>query len=193
MAGEVLAQINPADLFRETSVGYVLAYQSGLYGGVQGQSRGLSLQKIPRDLIPVPSFIQAAQPKEYYNGQWIVPAAVALATGLTFRFMLCDDGTDPADLGKVVQLEVTPFNLSTAAAPADWSLAASQGTATTGNVTLSATSGAIVIGSIAIVLANLRALAAGNVFGMRLRRVGDAVADTCNGRALLLGGVITNT
>jgi hypothetical protein len=182
MAGEILAQFNPSDLFRESSKGYDAVAQTAVYQTANGASRGLSL----------PKFI-SAQLKEYYNGQWYVPAAVALGTGLTFKFLVVDDGTDAADLGKVIQLEVTPFNLSTALSVVDWSLAASKGTVTTVNVTLGATTGLPVIGSLAIVVANLASLAAGNIFGMRLRRVGDNAADTCAGRVILLGGAITNT
>jgi hypothetical protein len=182
MAGEILAQFNASDLFRETSKGYETTSQTAVYATNNGASRGLSLQK----------FI-SSQLKEYYNGQWFVPAAVALATGLTFKFLVTDDGTNPADLGTVIQLEVTPFNLSTALSVVDWSLPASKGTVTTGNVTLGATSGLPVLASIPIVVANLASLAAGGIFGMRLRRVGDATADTCQGRAILLGGAITNT
>jgi hypothetical protein len=182
MAGEILAQFNASDLFRETSKGYETTAQTAVYQTNAGASRGLSLQK----------FI-SAQLKEYYNGQWFVPAAVALVTGLTFKFMLVDDGTNAADLGSVIQLEVTPFNLSTALSVVDWSLAASKGTPTTVNVTLGATTGLPILASVAIADAGLAGLAAGGIFGMRLRRIGDAAADTCQGRAILLGGSITNT
>jgi hypothetical protein len=182
MAGELLAQFNASDLFRETSTGYKTEAATGLYQTNNGAMRGLSLQKLI-----------SAQLKEYYNGVWFVPAAVALVTGLTFKFIVTDDGTNPADLGTVIQLEVTPFNLSTALSVADWSLPASKGTATTVNITLGSTTGLPVLGSLAIANAGLASLAAGSMFGMRLRRVGDAAADTCQGRALLLGGAITNT
>jgi hypothetical protein len=182
MAGELLAQFNASDLFRETSKGYDVVGQTAVYQTNNGASRGLSL----------PKFI-SAQLKEYYNGVYFVPAAVLLATGLTFEFILTDDGTSPADLGTVVQLEVTPFNLSTALSVVDWSLAASKGTATTLNVTLGATTGLPKLASVAIAAAGLASLAAGGIFGMRLRRIGDATADTCPGRPILLGGAITNT
>jgi hypothetical protein len=182
MAGEILAQFNPGDLFRESSMGFELKAQSVLYQTNNGASRGLSIQKLI-----------SSQLKEYYNGVYYVPAAIALATGLTFKLIVTDDGTQAADLGTVAQFEITPFNFSTALSVVDFSLAASKGTATTGNVTLGSTTGLPVVLSIPIVTANLASLAAGGIFGMRLRRVGDATADTCPGRVVLLGGAITNT
>jgi hypothetical protein len=182
MAGELITQFTASDLYRESSKGYDTVAASVVYQTSVGASRGLGLQKLI-----------SAQLKEYYNGIWVLPSAALLATGLTFKLVITDDGTNPADLGTVIQLEVTPFNLSTALSVVDWSLPASKGTPTTGNITLGATSGLPVVGSIAIAEAGLASLAAGNILGMRLRRVGDATADTCPGRAILLGGIIYNT
>jgi hypothetical protein len=181
-AGSLLTQINPSDLFRETSVGYNLPSQSALYQTANGASRGLSMPKLI-----------AAQLIEYYNGIWTLPTLVAVGTGLTHKLILTDDGTDASDLGKVVRIGITPYNLSTALSVFDFSLAASKGTETFANITLGATTGLPVVGSIAIVAANLASLAAGNIYGIRIRRVGDNAADTCNGRVLLMGGVITDT
>lgn len=183
MAGEILTQFNAGDLFRETSVGYDLKNQSVLYQTNNGAIRGVSLNK----------FLIAGQIVEYYNLTSYVPAAVALATGLTFKFIVTDDGTNAADLGLVIRVGITPYNLSTALTCADWSLAASKGTETFVNVTLGATTGLYVTGSIAIANAGLASLAVTNTFGMRLRRVGDAAADTCASRVILVGGAITNT
>lgn len=183
MAGEILAQFNAGDLFRETPVGYNVRAQSVMYQTNNGATRGVSLNK----------FLTAGGLVDYYNGVYYVPAAVALATGLTFKFIVSDDGTDASDLGKVVRLGVTPYNLSTALSVMDFSLAASKGTETFVNITLGATTGLPVTGSLAIVVANLASLAAGNTFGMRLRRVGDNAADTANNRIILYGGAITNT
>lgn len=182
-AGSLLTQFTAADLYRETSVGYAPANQSTIYQTNNGGSRGLCLNK----------FSIAGQLYEYYNGMWVLPALVAVGTGLTFRLLITDDGTSSADLGLVAQIEITPFNLSTALTVVDWSLAASKGTATTGNVTLGATTGLPKILSIAIVAANLASLATGNILGVRIRRVGDVAADTCPGRIILLGGIITDT
>jgi hypothetical protein len=182
MAGELLTHFNAADLFRETSVGYDYVNNSCVYATSNGGSRGVSFPKLI-----------AAQLNEYYNGMWYVPAAVAIGTGLTFKLIVTDDGTNSADLGLVARFEITPFNLSTASAPVDWSLSGSKGTATAGNVTLSSTTGVIAVLSIAIVAANLASLAATNILGIRIRRVGDNAADTVPGRVILLGGIITNT
>jgi hypothetical protein len=181
-AGSVLAQFSPADLFRETSAGYDIRMQTVLYQTNFGASRGLSLPKLI-----------ASQLIEYYNGMWFTPASIALATGLTHTILLVDDGTNPADLGTAVRIGITPFNLSTALSVVDWSLAASKGTETFVTVTLAATTGKPVIASIPIVTANLVSLAAGSIYGMRLRRVGDNAADTCPGRPILLGGQVADT
>ena len=181
-AGSVLAQFTPADLFRETSVGYSLAPQSAVYLTSNGATRWLSM----------PKFI-SSQLTEWYNGFWFVPAAIALATGLTHTLILTDDGTSPADLGTAVRIGVTPFNLSTALSVVDWSLAASKGTETFATVTLSSTTGKPVTASIPIVTANLASLAAGSIYGLRIRRVGDNTADTCPGRILFGGGQVADT
>jgi hypothetical protein len=183
-AGSLVTQFTAADLYRETSLGYNPWAFATQYVTNNGSSRGACFNKF---VIP------GQQLNEYYNGMWILPTLVALGTGLTFKLILTDDGTDPADLGKVVQVEVTPFNLSVALAKVDWSLPASKGTATTQNVTLGATTGLPVIGTVAIVAANLAGLAAGGILGVRIRRVGDNAADTCNGRVILLGGEIADT
>jgi hypothetical protein len=181
-AGSVLAQFNASDLYRESSLGYDTRIQTAIYQTANGASRGLSLQKL----------IQG-QLIEYYNGMWFTPASIALATGLTHKILITDDGTSPADLGLVVRIGVTPFNLSTALTVVDWSLAASKGTETFVNVTLGATTGIPVIASVAIVVANLASLAAGSIYGMRIRRVGDNAADTCPGRVIILGGQVADT
>jgi hypothetical protein len=181
-AGSLLTHIRPQELYREAVLGYDLINASALYATSFGVTRGLNLNKLI-----------SAQLNEYYSGQWVVPTLVALATGLTIKLNVTDDGTTAGDLGKAVVLEVTPYNLSAANAPVDYSLPASKGTATTGTVTLSSTSGAIAAATIAIVTANLAGLAAGGVLGLRIRRVGDNVADTCMNRVLLLGGLVTDT
>lgn len=183
MAGELLTQFTAGDLFRETSDGYDYVNQSAVYATSNGASRGVRLNK---------QFL-STEPSEYYNGMWYVPAAVALGTGLTFKLIVCDDGTNSADLGLVARLTVTPFNLSASGALIDWSVSGSKGTATSGNVTLSSTSGNPVILSIAIVAANLASLAATDILGVRINRAGTNSADTCNGSIILLGGIITNT
>ncbi len=187
-AGSLLAQMRPADFTRETAVGYNYVNQSGFYATSNGGSAGISLNKfLGAPITTTPNLY------EYYNAIYVLPTLVALGTGLTFRFIITDDGQNAADLGTVVRLEVTPYNLSTALSVADFSLAASKGTATQASVTLGATTGLPVIGSIAIVAANLASLAAGSILGVRLRRAGEASTDTCANRVLCLGGIITDT
>lgn len=181
-AGSVLTQIQPGGLYRETSVGYDAPFNSAVYSTSSGSSRGIRFQKLI-----------SSQLLEYYSGIYYVPALIALGTGLTCKFAVTDNGADANDLGKVVRLEVTPYNLSTASAPIDYSLTASKGTATAANVTLSTTSGVLATCTIAIVTANLASLAAGNWFGIRLRRVGDNAADTCLNDVLCTGGVVYDT
>lgn len=176
MAGELITQFGPQDLFRETSLGFDLKNQSVTVGAF----RGVSLQKL----------IQA-QLKEYYNLAVTVPAAAALATGITIVLNLVDDGTSPADLGTVVDLGVTACNLSGAGALVNFS--ADAGTEATGTATLSATAGNPVQVSIAIANAQLASLAVGNFLGLRIRRIGDNASDTCPGRVVLLGGKVSNT
>jgi hypothetical protein len=182
-AGSLLAQFTAGDLYRETSLGYNPWATSSQYVTNQGSSRGVILNK----------FVIPGQLTEYYNGIWILPSLVALATGLTFKIIITDSGLDPADLGKAVRLEVTPFNFSAALAVVDWSLPASKGTTTAVNQTLGATTGLPVVATVPIVSANLAGLAAGGILGMRIRRVGDNAGDTCNGQVIMLGGQIADT
>jgi hypothetical protein len=179
----VVCTFDASDLYRETSSGYDTVSNSVPYITSNGASRGVSLNK----------FVIASQLYEYYNLLVYIPLNVTITTGLTWKFALTDDGCNSADLGLVVRLEVTPYNLSTASAPVDWSLAGSKGTVTTTNVTLNATSGVIATGTVAIVAANLASLASGNWLGFRVRRVGDNAADTCANRVILLGGLVYDT
>lgn len=181
-SGALLAQITPASLCRESSPGYGLAAQSALYQSAMGSSRGLALPKLTTNQLI-----------EYYNGIWVVPDLVDLATGLTHTLILTDDRSSSLDLGKTVRIGITPFNLSVVPASVDWSLAASRGTETFASVTLGATTGLPILATFVIAAANLAGLITGGIYGIRIRRVGDNAADTCNGRVLILGGMITNT
>lgn len=104
-AGTILAQFNAGDLYRESSNGYDVVNTSTLYSTSNGGARGIRLNK----------FVIASQLYEYYNATYYVPSTVALATGLTFKLLLVDDGTNSADPGLVVRIEITPFNLSASA------------------------------------------------------------------------------
>jgi hypothetical protein len=177
MAGELITQFGPQDLYRETSLGYSLPAQTVLVGNV----RGVSFQKL----------IQS-QLKEYYNLTVVVPAAAALATGITIVLQIVDDGQSSADLGLVARFGIQAANLSASGALVDFSsgLGAAE---VAGNVTLSATSLNPVLLSIAIANANLNSLAVGNILGLRIRRIGDNAADTCANRVACLGGFVKNT
>ena len=179
----VVATFDASDLYRETSTGYDTVNQSAPHITSNGASRGISLNK----------FFIAGQLTEYYNWIGYIPLNVTITTGLTWKMMITDDGTNSADLGLAVRLEVTPYNLSASGAIVDWSVSGSKGTVTAANVTLSSTSGGVATCSIAIVAANLASLASGNWFGFRIRRVGDNAADTCLGRVLLMGGLVYDT
>ena len=177
MAGELITQFGPQDLYRETSLGYALPFVSALPGNV----RGVSFQKL----------IQA-QLIEYYNLSVVVPAAAGLATGITIVFAVVDDGSNAADLGLVVRFGIRAANFSASGATVDFAngLGAAEVAA---NVTLSATSLNPVLCTVAIANANLNSLAAGNILGLRIRRIGDNAADTCAGRVAVLGGIVKNT
>lgn len=120
-----------------------------------------------------------------------IPAALTVGTGLTFTVLVTDDGSDPADLGKVVRLGITVREILTTADELD--LDASAATEATADVTLDATSGQVVIGSIAIANAALDSIGAGDYFAFRIRRLADHANDTAPGRVALVAVGIANT
>ena len=164
MAGELIHQFGPYGLSRESTAGFDPGFQ--LVSG--GAYRGVSLQKLIQSQI-----------QEYYTFTCIVPAAATLATGITVVLNIVDDTTNAVDLGTVLDIGVTPQNLSASGAMTSFS--GGTGTEVTSTITLSATSRNPVQISIAIVNANLSSLAAGNILGLRIRRLGDNVLDTCLG------------
>lgn len=176
MAGELVAQIDAGAWKRETSVGYVPEFQTVPVGNIFG----ISLQKL----------IQS-QLTEYYQYFFTIPANLTVATGLTFQARLTDDGTSAADLGGVVRLGVTAFNMDSGSFLAN--LSAASGAEQTANITLSSTSGALASVSIAIPNAQLASAGAGNNVLIRLRRIGDNAADTCPGRVVLVNAHVKNT
>jgi hypothetical protein len=182
MAGELIATFGVQDLYPERNQ----AYDDKLKTVVVGALRGVGLPRLLR-----------AQVVEKYNFSCIVPAAAVLGTGITVVLLLVDDGTDPTDLGKVVQLGVQAYNLSAAGAKVD--LSGSSGAEQTFTATLSSTSLVSVQASVAIANAQLASLAVGNLLALRIRRLGDTsvwndnLTDTCRGRPVLLGGIVTNT
>jgi hypothetical protein len=176
MAGEIIASFGAVGLNRESSAGFNLGFQFVTAGAY----RGASLQKL----------IQS-QLIEYYSFSCIVPAAATLATGITIVLNIVDDTLNSLDLGKVLDMGVTAQNLSASGAMTNFT--GGVGTETTGTVTLSSTSRNPVQISLAIANAQLNSLAAGNILGIRIRRIGDNASDTVPGRAVLLGGIIKNT
>lgn len=182
MAGELIATFGVQDLYVERNQGYDDKLKTVQIGAL----RGVSLPRLIR-----------ASVVEKYNTNVIVAAAAALATGITVVLQLVDDGTDPADLGKVIQLGVQAFNLSASGAKVD--LSGNSGAEQTFTATLSSTSLVSVQASVAIANAQLASLAVGNLLALRIRRLGDTsvwndnTTDTCPGRPVLLGGIIKNT
>jgi hypothetical protein len=183
MAGELITQIDPGALYRESTGGYDLVGQSVLVGTM----RGVSLQKVnPGSASGTPAVAW-----EYYNFTFFIPTNLTITTGLTFYFQITDDGSDPADLGKVVKLGVTAKKISTGTATPDLSTGA--GAEQTQTVTLSSTTQQIVQWSLAVANANLNSAGAGDAVAIRIRRMGADAADTCNGRVVLLNGHVKNT
>jgi hypothetical protein len=120
-----------------------------------------------------------------------INAEHTMGTGLTLSIGVLDDGTDAADLGRVVRLGVTVKTLATGADTLD--IATSAATEQTVDVTLDATAGEIVLASLAIANANLDSAAVGSTILIRVRRIGAASQDTCQGTAVLTHVYIRNT
>lgn len=106
-----------------------------------------------------------------------------LTTGLTFDLMVTDDGSDATDLGKAVVLGVTVKKLVSGTDTLD--IGTDAATEATTTITLDATSGQVVTGSVAIT--SLDSITAGDWMLIRIRRVGSHVSDTANGPAVLVG------
>jgi hypothetical protein len=177
MSAEFVAEIRPRDFQRETSMGN----ESSITLVGTGDTRALSL----------PKYKLSNNGKYGYVAQFRIPASLTMATGLTFKLYLTDDGANANDPGKKVNIGVTVKRL---AADETTDIDTAAGTEQTVSVTLSSVSGGVAIGSLAIASANLDSAVVGDLVLIRLRRVGtDAVNDTCQGRALLLGVSVQNT
>jgi hypothetical protein len=181
MAGEIVAQLQPSDFFRETSVGYDLKLQSALSGTL----RGLRLQKIN----PASSSGTPATPAEYLDVVFQIPGNLTMGTGLTFYLLVTDDGTS-GDPGLVAKFGFTVKRL---AADETTDGSASAGTEQTATVTLSSTASGVAILTKAIAAANLDSAAVGDFIAVRIRRMGADTADTAVGSVILLGAYVKNT
>jgi hypothetical protein len=170
MANELVAQVNPADLFRLG--GGPTKYNDRVISGVVG---GVRLKKSDAN---------------GYSCIVRVPPGLTMGTGLTFTFGLTDDGKDANDLGKVVRLGVTAKRLVGGTDVMDLTVA---GTEQTVDVTLNATSGVLVIGSLAIAAANLDSAVVGDRILFRVRRVGTHANDTCTNAVVLTDINVINT
>jgi hypothetical protein len=122
---------------------------------------------------------------------WVnrLPATASFATGATFSLMVADD-VNNADPGKIARFAVTVKKL---ASGTDVVTVAGAGTETTVDLTLPATAGVVLSGTVAIVTANLDGALAGDWVLLRVRRLGTAAADTHRGRVVLLGVEMRDT
>lgn len=120
-----------------------------------------------------------------YTASFVVPTGT-ITTGLTFRFLVTDDGTDASDLGTAVRFGVLAKRMN---ANATTSFAAGAGTEVAGNITLSSTSGGVAVATIAVTNANLGTPSVGDIVAIRLRRIGSNAGDTCINRVIVVGGV----
>jgi hypothetical protein len=120
-----------------------------------------------------------------------INAEHTMGTGLTLQLGVVDDGADSNDLGKVVRLGVT-VKLITSGSDT-LAIGTAAGTEQTVDVTLDATTGEIVLGSLAIANANLDSAAVGNLILVRVRRLGTASQDTCTGTPILTHVYVRNT
>ena len=114
----------------------------------------------------------------------------AIGTGLTAKILITDDGSSSVDLGKVVRLGVAVKAL---ASGTDNATLTGVGTEVEASGTLNATSGIVVEVSIALTAAEADSIAALGWGIIRVRRIGTAATDTCQGTALLLGVEVINT
>jgi hypothetical protein len=188
MAGELVAQLNTRDWYRETAMGYnpvgfSVEVGSDTVSQNSGKMVGISFNKFSNTLVNY----------EYYQGIFTIPANLTVGTGLTFLAQIVDDGKNANDLGLVAMFGATIFNLDAATFKTDLSVGATAGAEQTATVTLSSTSRIPVALSIAIANAQLASAGAGNRVLLRLRRIGSNASDTCNGRVVCIDSYVKNT
>jgi len=189
MASEMVASLGPFDFQPERELGNEYAAQLVSAPGEftqtatpAGDVRGLGLNgyKTATNLVAYG-----------YTALFRIPANLTLATGLTFKVYLTDDGANAVDLGKVVKIGLTIKRL---AADATDDVDVSAATEVTASATLSSTSAGVSITSVAIANAALPAsTAVGDLLLLRLRRIATNASDTCPGRPILLRVEVQNT
>jgi len=166
-ANAVLASWGPSDIQRSTQIGYEAGMHT--YQVPDTRFRGVSVFKNDD-----PLFTDVVK----------IPNNATLTTGVTIDFLIVDDGKDAADLGKGVVFGVVAKLLASGTDNLD--VTSGAGAEVTGTVTLSATKGAVVVGSVAVPNANLDSAAIGGHVAVQVRRIGSNAADTCRGRIVLL-------
>jgi hypothetical protein len=127
-------------------------------------------------------------------GTFRVPNVAALATGLTAALSLMDDTLNTA-AGKATKFGVTIGPLTSGTSTPDDNATTGAFVSTTEATATSTltTTGLAYTLSVAVPVATMNALAAGGVAMIRIRRLGDDVADTHTGRVLLFGVDVRNT
>jgi len=116
--------------------------------------------------------------------------STVIGTGLTVKLLVVDDGKDSNDLGKVVRLGAA---VKLIASGTDDLTTTGIGTEVEGSLTLDATTGQAVELSIALTAAEADSIAALGWGMLRVRRIGTAATDTCQGTAILLAVEVINT
>jgi hypothetical protein len=170
MANEYIDQLRPRDFFRQN--GAPIELNSLAPSGV---AAGL---RIPKG------------DTQGFTAVVYVAHNLTIATGFTFGLNVVDDGTDAEDLGKVVRFGITVKRLVSGTDDLTLTSAATEQTV---DVTLDATTGQVVAGSLAIGTANLDSVATGDIALIRVRRIGTASQDTCRGAVLLNLVTVRNT
>lgn len=169
MANELIAQLGPRDLISEGTLGGEASMnlaRSGDFQGCRFRKNSVFSQVVP------------------------ISHANTFTTGVTITFILVDDGTDAADLGKVIRIGVTPKRMVTGEST---NIDVGAAAETTLDVTLQAVAGNVVVANMPILNAALDSLATGEALGLRIRRVGNVSQDTCNNPVILLMVAIKNT
>jgi hypothetical protein len=185
MASESVASLGPLDFQRETDWGGDVSTQLVSGSGESAQPAGPDIRG-----LSLPKYVLSGRGSYGYTATFRIPANLTLATGLTFKVYLTDDGANARDLGSIVVIGLTIKRLA-----ANANLDVDSGAAeVTANATLSSTPGGVSIPSIAIANAALPAsTAVGDLLLMRIRRVGSSVSDTAPGRAVLHRVEVQNT